>query len=691
MAQAVRSYMESSMKNSRFFWLSYIILLCLFLIRLIPFFFEDARLWGFNHLIFLPSGYTIAFAALSIIALILPFLKIAEPLGQSLTDHFSRLFFESGYKYVHRFVFVIAIGILFVLFAMPTHFLGDGYSIINNLTSLSGRFYKLEEMSVTFLLTQIQRILGGPGEKTALAAFRIVSIFSGLSAIWFMFLISGRQAFADGKRLLTFASLLLSGTLLLFFGYVENYPLLWPAFAGFLYFTIRYLESGRGASLSAIFLLAGICLHFQMFIFIPAFVLALFLCGRGKIIYEKHRRLIPILLSALSAGLVMLLIYKYTTNLYFEHIFLPLFRGKPIDPAYSIISLPHLLDIANQLLLLSPLLLIPVVASYSNRRSLRNDRIAMFLGLASLASIIFLILIDPKLGMARDWDLFSLSAIGLTLLAIRLIPDNYMETLSRISIPILVLLIISVLPYLLVNLNADRSVIYFEYLIKLDRKKSLPSLIVLRDYYKNLGNEQKRQSINARAYCEFPDMRRMELTHDAINSHDIRAADSLVREVAPDKFSANYHNMLSMLYLEKGEFRKAIEESDKILQLSGYNFVYYRNRGWIYTQFGRDKEALQHFMRAYYLNDIDARVIEGMAASFLRLNQLDSAAYYSKRLIMLDSNNISGYYLLARFYIQKKMPDSALVYARLYELYGGSDTLTAARASILYEVIRNLR
>ena len=467
------------MRQKRF-WLVYYILLGLVLIRIIPILYPETRAWGFNHLIFLPTGYTMAFFLLSALALILPFLKISKNIGQILLTQFSTYFFEHQYKYLFRLICIAFMAGLFMTFATPTHFLGDGYTALSNVASESGTFFKWTEIGATQALFKFKNILGITGEPGALIAFRILSYVSGVIAIWFFFKLSEIISNDRIKRLLVFMTCLFSSTLLLFFGYVENYPLLWVGLAGFIYFGLRYNIIGKGLIWSLLFLAFGIFIHLQMAVLIPAFIFLLFSRGLGYSIYTRYRKLLWSLLALAVCGGIMLFINLFKTNLYFEDMFLPIFTGKPIYPEYSILSLPHLLDIVNELFLLSPLLPLFFALSFGRFRDILRNNKLLFLTLIALGSLFFLLIIDPKLTMPRDWDLFSTSAFGPILILVILQPDEKIDLLKRLLLPVTAFLILFTSPFLLANLNRDASIEYAKYIIDIDTQKSHSSINILK-------------------------------------------------------------------------------------------------------------------------------------------------------------------------------------------------------------------
>lgn len=647
-------------------------------------------MWGFNHLLFIPDIYTVLYLALAGIALILPFTGFAGSLEKSFVNWFSRTLYEKPQKLPARLLFVAVMVCLFTVFVAPTHFLGDGYSLIDNLASESGRFIKWSEKGSTLVLMKLQSLIGSRNHSTALVSFQIVSVFSGITSIYFFFLISEVLSENKVKRILIFLTSLLSGILLLFFGYAENYPMLWLCCPAFIYFGLRYIKQGSGLIASGIFLICGVIIHLQLAVFIPAYVYLVFCRGRGQTIYIRFRPYFWGMVMAIVTAGIVLFIHKYSTDLYFENIFLPLFTGKPVDPSYYLASMVHLTDVANQVMLLSPLIPLVIIMSIMNIRNILREKISFFLMLLAVAGLVFLFAIDPKLAMPRDWDLFSLSAFGLTLLLVSQMRNRHITSLKGLVLPITIYLFVACIPYLLINLNETASLKYIKYIINLDRRKSLSSLITLRDYYRNRGENDVADSLNAVCITDFPDGRKIRQAFVALDSRNIRLARNIAPTIKRDKFSGDYHDFLGALYLKLGDYEKALEESDKAIQLQRYKSRYYINRAWIYASLRQYEKSIESMSKAYILNSASTETLEDMATVYLLSGQPDSAIHYASELVHLDSTSAAGYYLLSRIYVQLKIVDSAKIYAELYLEHSPSDPPATSKYLELLNLIRNI-
>ncbi len=663
----------------------------LFVLRLLPFFYPDARMWGFNHLIFLPGIYTVIYIIIAALALLLPFLPFTRRWGEIFVNRFSALFFESPRKYVHRLTFIGIMGTLFLLFPMPTHFLGDGYTVIANLSSSAGTFIKWSERGITIILIAIQFLLGPKNQTTALWAFRIVSLLSGMISIWFFFLIARITGSDDFRKTLIFLASFLSGMLLLFFGYAENYPLVWVALTGFTFFAIRYLKENENLLWPTLFLAFGVFIHLEMGIFLPALVYLLFARGKGLRIYRRFTMIFWTVASALLIIGIAIFAWKYQSDIYIENIFLPLIVGKPIYPAYAILSLPHILDILNQMMLLSPLIFILIFAAFKNFRTALKAKDKSFLLLSAIGALMFLTIIDPKLGLPRDWDLFSASALSLTLLLITLFSETFALALKKIMLPLILLQLLSVLPYLAVNLKTQESIAYARYTIDLDINKSYPAYSVMLHYYQDLKDSIQSEELYAKYHPLYVNEYSYLMAEQAIGKGMLSKAVDILRPTTPDRFSWRYHNLLSSLYYAKRDYPNALRESDIAVKLNGYSALLLSNRAKILNAMRRGNEALADLDKAYRLDSHDIDVLEGLTALNLYSGKPLLSIRYGLEMLSSDSLAYRAYYYLTRASATAGQLDRAELNYTKYLKYGTTDSLYERSKSELGKLITDMK
>ncbi|MCP4704247.1 MAG: hypothetical protein GY865_06535, partial [candidate division Zixibacteria bacterium] len=669
------------------------------LLRIVPFLDPTGRFWGFDHLLYLHDYISIGFFIIAIITLLSPFINKTKLFGEQLTEQFTVVFFDSKRSLVNRLALILTMAIVFTIFVMPTHFLGDCYILIKNLSPATGMFFKWDEVGIfkwseigiAKFMIMVKSLIGSADEAGALLAFRIVSIVSGLITIWFFFLICRVITKDKTKRILIFISSFLSGLLLMFFGYAEYYHIIWAFFVSTLYFFIKYLTQGRGLITGWIILLIGIVFHMQLAIILPAALYASLCTGRGLIFYQRFKAIIWTVLIISAIGVIAAVVYKYTTDLYIEDMFLSLFSGKPIDPGYAIFSPAHLVDIFNEFILLVPLLFLFAIISIRKIGSIFNQNITAFLFIATIGSFLFLFLIDPKLGMPRDWDLFSLTPFTLTLLFILLLEESALISFRKLMLPIALLLIISPLPYLLTNLSENSSAEYVKKLIKLDSKKTIAGMIILYDYYKALGDDNNARQLGYLYHTNYPTEIKCNEAMDAMDEGDIELASSIMALVEPNKFDASYQRALSRLFSLKGDYHRALKHIDWTIELRRYFSQVYRERAMIYMNLNQHDNIFKDMRKAYQLDDSNIIILEGLTYVHTYFKQYDSCIFYAQRMKYVDSSLPIAYYWLSNAYALKNNYDSANYYINKATIRIGEDSILAVGLNNLQRQINQMK
>jgi tetratricopeptide (TPR) repeat protein len=403
--------------------------------------------------------------------------------------------------------------------------------------------------------------------------------------------------------------------------------------------------------------------------------------------YRRRRKVAWAILAVIALFGVIGFIYRYTTDLYFEGIFLAVLKGSPVDPSYTMFSLPHFVDMVNELFLLSPLILLYLLLSAGRLRTLLGRPDTVFLALIGSAGLLFLFVIDGTLGMARDWDLFSTCGFALTLLFILLLDEDRCRALTRFLPTVTVLWIMAPLFFLMTNLQTERSIEYHKYCLNLDRKGAFSSLVTLRDYYRDLNDDRKVDSLNQIIGLRFPDEISIFRAHDALARNDIQTARQILNTVIPNKFSSDYHNLLGSIYLREGSYEKAVDELEKAVQLQSYNPNLLSNLALAYANLGRLDRSYKALKRGYRLNRRHAGILRGLADYHLLRSNIDSALYFAERLVSVDSTRVIGYFMLARIYTEKPDILQARKYIGMYLKYGTSDPMFNRRSLMLLKLL----
>ncbi|MBN1220874.1 MAG: hypothetical protein JXM69_18270 [Anaerolineae bacterium] len=285
--------------------------------------------------------------------------------------------------------------------------------------------------------------LGWSVEKVYIA----VSIICGMIFVYLLLSFLAQLGRSPLKTAALAGLMLTTGSMQLFFGYVENYTIVslgllitlilaWPALAG----------EGRLAWPVLAFSLTNAFHPSTVFLW-PGIMFLAWLCWKRNHVSLASGLLQTLLPPLLIGGGVLALMESGGHGLSAltgidrpgggDGIwFVPLFETTTQWQHYTMFSAAHLLDWLNEHFLISPfglpLIVLTLITVYRFRVSLfdrpGNRDYAYFLGVTSAAYLLLSWLWNPDYGGRNDWDLFAPSAFVYTLLAshllVRILPSR---------------------------------------------------------------------------------------------------------------------------------------------------------------------------------------------------------------------------------------------------------------------------
>lgn len=602
--------------------------------------FPGGRFWGINHLLYLPSLFTVLFLILSVAALAMLIPPVREIIGRL----FASLAGGTAERPPYGRWAVVAVFsmVVFWMFRLPLSLLGDGYSVMHNMSARIPVVIKWSEMGAVSIVHFVSGFLPFTGLERGEYAYAIVSVISGGLTVFIFLALAHELTQNSGKRLFAFCLLVFSGWTLLFFGYTENYPVLWPAVVAYLYFSIRYLHHKGNLILPLVFLIVSIVLHLQTVFLLISLPVLLAARGKGKTWFRRYRAVIWVALGLAFVVGAVAFIRTYRGSLPFRSYFVPPFSGRPLTPDYFLFSPSHLLDILNEITLLIPLWPLAFAFGRQEWKNLAGDAVARFLMVVSLGGAILLFSLEPKLGMARDWDLFALAGLGPMLLLIMVFLSSERW---RIYFPGLALLALALsLPFWAVNMSRPSTIAYFESLLRLDDRQSRPGMIVLRDYYYDTGDSTRGIALDSAIYRKFPAIRMgraaIELGEAGRFDQAMAVADS-VYQINP--YSSEGYNLKGITLLRAGRYEPAVSELMTSISLAEYDHRSWVNLALAYNRMGKRDEMMTALRRAQRLNPDDKNVLESLAMGFMSAQKMDSARVYGRLLVDRDSTSYIGH------------------------------------------------
>ena len=488
---------------------AYLLLSMFFAFVVVASFLPNARLWGINHLAFYPLSLRLA-------AFLVMFVFLLPRVSRAAYRWFdtAETVLTGRRRRVLAAAFALVALVLFIAFSSATELLGDGLYTANNIergvTVDTETFvnviknpypvYPGTEMANLTLSRFAARVLHVP----PLESVRILNALLGALLVFIVVIGSLPSGSEErGTRGALVSLVLLSGGIQMFFGYIEAYtPLIF--FAGlYLLAAHRTLTRGAGLRGPVAFGLAAMAMHVLGLILIPSLcVLVLWVAFRRE---ASVKFLVRALIVAVATVAIPWVVVQTTDA---GRFILPLASA---GHSYAVWSAAHLADIANEMLLMFPgIVVLGGVAVMMGVRDLRSRPGGggllsilgsknflssaffpklMFAAFLFIPSALFVLFFKPELGMARDWDLFTITAVGPCALLLafwgRLQPGDVARGLAeRVVPPVLVMTVILTAAWVGINAHPSRSAARFESILSYDRTSAGYGYEALASLYK---------------------------------------------------------------------------------------------------------------------------------------------------------------------------------------------------------------
>ncbi len=642
---------------------TFTILILLFAFRFVPFAFPESRMWGVNHLNFLSDIAVYSYLALAIIIITISSSRLNNPLN-NIYNRLSNLMSSKRYL-LWGGLSLIAI-VIFWLLKIPISILGDGYTIINNIGNELPVVFKWTESGAVGIVYYVSRILPVEGIARGEYAYALLSVVSGGGTLFFFLAIAYEISNDIKGRFFAFCLLLSSGWLLLFFGYAENYPVLWIFITAYIYLAILNLKGRVSIIFPALVLAAGIYLHLLIGFFAVSYLALIFTRGKGKRIFSRYKKFLFIMASLAVAGAMFLFIREYQSSIAFQSHFLPIWSGKPLTPDYAAFSLSHLLDIVNLYTLLIPLWPLLFFVAWYNRKKFNLDPLDIFLLTFSCGGFIFIMIIDPRLGMGRDWDLFALTGLGPALFLIKRFIA--LEKFQSLYAAIAIIAALLVLPYFMTNLKEASTISYVRYLFDLDGSKSRSGMIMVRDYLFDRGDVETADEINRQVINRHPQFlwsRQSKMfAKQEKYAKAMQYADSVYYY---DPHSTDPYNLYGRIFVMQKRYDTALVLLKKSASLAQYDAQTFANLSELYYRLNDKKRMWENVRYAQKLDPRNYIALTGIARAFFNEKRFDSLIEYGHKMIDYYPDSAQGYFTVGLGHLYYKRYDKVIPYYEEYK------------------------
>ncbi len=399
--------------------------------------------WSVWPYTLLPQPVAYGAAIVVLLFAVTPLNDAARHWGQRLLD------ILPGKSRPRRWFVAIALlsGVLFWSLRIRHLQWGDASFIVKALSYIGDdrpvwTIYNWQSPLTIFLHARLWLLLNpspGIGVDTLYA---ITSVLSGIAFVYVLLCLVDELGRDRMEKAIISGLMATTGAMQLFFGYVENYTLMSASLLITLYLSVRCLRGHLALVLPSAALAITNAFHPASVVMWPAMLYVAWQKqgglsrGRGVKARVWLELILPPLMVFAALAFFMTLAGHGPTALLADDrpggadgvLFVPLYNVETPWQHYTMFSLAHLLDWANEHFLISPFGLFLLLYALANatrqhligspaHRDAFEKSVIWFLVIGSVAYLILTFVWNPDYGGRKDWDLFAPSAFVYTLLA----------------------------------------------------------------------------------------------------------------------------------------------------------------------------------------------------------------------------------------------------------------------------------
>ncbi len=631
-------------------------------LHLMSAFWNPFPLWGVDTLRFLPDGALAAFFALTAFLLIprtrlyLVRLSAKLPVADGFLERRGSML-----------LLLVVASVAFVGARSATHLLGDGYLLVRELdTSIHTGSNKPLFLWLIGKLHALSHSLSGSAEFT----YRACSIFSGIFYVFLSRLMARKLGRSHTESVVILGFLLTAGFLLLFFGYVETYPILFPATLLYLLIGIETLRGKISLWVPSLLLGLLIPLHLKTISLSPSLLLlAVFLHlnrssvrparpqGRIDEVPSQTRPVsFPALLKTLATlatapavALILLLSLGFNPSAYAATVggrsFLPLLSAPGFSLPYRLFDPAHMLDVLNQFLLTGSSFLMVLFLRPGTKLPERPEQ--TFLLWAGAFPFLLTFLGNPEIGAFRDWDVMAFPSLPLTLWAALSLTDRVRDNTRLAHAGILICGGAALHTSLWIGLNAGQACTEDRFIQNLEVAPLSPSARAfgwetIGVYYRDSGRETESLNAYRMAVDANPENPRywMAIGNLKVQDEQFESAARNFQQaikINPRYFEA--HTNLGGVYVELGRPENALDLLRRALEINPDYAIAFNNLGAALRGMGEKQLAINAFRRAIELDAHYSEVYYNLGSIYMEQGQIDSTRHYFLTLLELDPSH----------------------------------------------------
>ena len=618
--------------------------------------------WGINHLSWLSPLWVWVFAALGAVIAVVLLWPRPVPRLENLLERVAHAL--SGHGWWLRGVMALAFAAVCGLLLMPTHFLGDGYEWLGNFGRGDSYIHKWSEPLSSLFVRWLQALWGEYTSESAQRAFRVLSVVSGVAAVCLLPGLTSRLFDRAHTRLVALATLLFSGVVLFYFGYVEFYPVAWISILFYLYLAAGSIRTRTHFWAVALAFLFALAMHVEALVLAGGLAFLIVQAApRGNL-----RRLAVAVIALTALACLGGAVYLYETRIDIRVLILPLLKGRPPADDYTIIAPVHWFDLLQLALLVFPGVVALLALSVFRNRVRGGDPISHFLAWSSVGSVAFLVLFGAATTMARDWDVMALGLLPPLLWLLRRIDRSPRPLPANVVFGYALLCGLVTAAFLGVELQTQPAIARYQSLLT-DRHRS--AWITLATYFEEHGERAQMDTLMRRVDQLFPEYVQLEQAYRYLDQGDITSAQRIAEQlVARDPYRSDFLQLLGNVY----GMRQRYAEAEKLYRDAILLRPYYADLKNEYAQLllgqGKTKAALEMFKQAHRDDLAATHITEGLGLAYFRMGLLETAVAVADTLFAADPNSPGAHLLMMVIALQSGDRDGAKRHLQEYLAHG---------------------
>lgn len=451
---------------------------------------KEWRLWGINHLAF----YDMPVRLVAVMVMALAFIpSVARAAWNGLLKVPGAL--AQGGNRSTVVMVLLAVGCVFLFYELQaaTTLLGDGQLLTKSYEVGQQGHRTVVMRSVpailrnelispgqTLLYYGMVELGTGPFGATVAGALAVLPCLLGGIYIFLLLKLVRDAPVTDALKVWLLVLGLFTASLQLFFGYIENYSAIFVLLAVYVATGFMVIHRRIGWWVPVVVLVVSTYMHIQSLVFAPSLVFLLTWVATGRRRAGGARLLVPALVTLTVGGALVARSLGIPGDFY-----LPWTAD---DATYGVFTPQHLLDMLNEVFMLLPIVLFVLAAWWTGRRAAAAGRTEkpetvwftrphewQFVAVMIVACSVYMTLFKPEIGMARDWDLFTMTTAALVPFAL-LVFKRYlvaarpsMERAAAVFVPAVTITAVMTASWIGVNASADRTTDRFEAILAYDQ------------------------------------------------------------------------------------------------------------------------------------------------------------------------------------------------------------------------------